>query len=170
MSPTTSMSNCASKETPTKNLVAAVAGAICLTSFCLPPAPATAQEATGPQGEVEAASSLLLELNALQSSERGCRFTFLAANALGGDLASAAFEVVLFDKAGMINRLIIIDFKDLPEGKTKVRQFDFPGVDCSDVGRVLINDATECAGEGVEANACIRRLKAETLTDVAFGS
>ena len=128
-------------------------------------APAAAQETEEPAAE----PSLLVELNALQPSERGCRFTFVVTNGLGGELASAAFELVLFNKAGMVSRITIVDFKDLPEGKTKVRQFDFANVDCADLGRVLVNDATECAGTGIEPKACIRYLKTETRTEAIFG-
>lgn len=142
-------------------LVAAVA--IAIAASAVPAAGQATQEEAG------AVPSLLLELNALQASDRGCRFAFLATNNLGAELSAAAFELALFDKAGMLSRLTIIDFKDLPHGKSKVRQFDFSGVDCAGVGRVLVNDATECAGEGVDPKACIRGLKTETRSDVAFG-
>ena len=122
-------------------------------------APAMAQESP----------SLLVELNALQPSERGCRFTFVVTNRLGGELKSAAFELVLFDKAGMVSRITVVDFKELPEGKTKVRQFDFSGIDCGNLGRILVNDATECSGTGVEPKACIRYLKTETRSETVFG-
>ena len=128
-------------------------------------APAANGTASGETGE----QALTLELNALQPSERGCRFTFMATNGLGGDLSSAAFELVLFDKAGMVSRITIVDFKDLPEGKTKVRQFDFSGIDCANLGRILVNDATECAGTGIEPKACIRYLKTETRSETVFG-
>lgn len=120
--------------------------------------------------DAPAGPALVIELNALQKSERGCRFTFVATNRLGAELTKAAFELVLFDTAGKVNRLTVVDFKDLPEGKTKVRQFDFPGLDCAGIGRVLINDATECAGSGIEPRACIGNLKAETRAEVAFGT
>jgi hypothetical protein len=127
---------------------------------------AAAQEA----GETSSAAILSVELNGLQPTETGCRFTFVVSNGLGGELASAAFELVLFDKAGMVSRMTIVDFKDLPQGKTKVRQFDFSGVDCANLGRVLVNDATDCTGTGIDARACIRDLKTETRADVAFGT
>ncbi len=139
-----------------------------LTAALLASAPvfgAAAQEAEGSSS----APVLSVELNALQSTDKGCRFTFVVANQLGGALESAAFELVLFDKAGMVSQLTIVDFKDLPDGKTKVRQFDFSGVDCASLGRVLVNDATECKGSGIDARACIENLKTETRTDTAFG-
>lgn len=140
-----------------------VALAAMAAASCLLPGLALAEEPG------DSAPSLLLELNALQPSERGCRFTFLATNRLGGELSAAAFELALFDKAGMISRLTIIDFKELPEGKSKVRQFDFSGIDCANVGRILVNDATECSGEGIDPRACIRGLKPQTRSDVVFG-
>jgi len=113
--------------------------------------------------------SLTVELNALQASERGCRFTFVVTNRLGAELSNAAFELVLFDKAGMVSRITVVDFKDLPEGKTKVRQFDFSGVDCTKLGRILVNDATQCAGDGIEPKACVRYLKTLNRSEAEFG-
>ena len=145
--------------------IARAAMAAGLAASCLLPAAASAQEAAATQAE------LRLELNAVQPSDRGCRFTFMATNGLGGELTSVAFELVLFDKAGMVSRMTVVDFKDLPQGKTKVRQFDFPSVDCTALGRVLINDATECAGQGIEPKACIRGLDAVSRADgIEFGT
>ena len=123
--------------------------------------PAWAQSAPAP--------ALSLELNAAQPSEKGCRLTFVVNNALGADLSKAAFEIALFNEAGVVDRLTVLDFKDLPAGKTKVTRFDLAGADCGKLSRVLINSATECAGTGVEPAACMRALKTSTRTTIAFG-
>ena len=115
------------------------------------------------------APALTLELNGAQPSEKGCRLTFVVNNNLGADLSKAAFEIALFNQAGVVDRLTVLDFKDLPVGKTKVTRFDLAGTDCAKVSRVLINSATECAGTGVEPNACMRKLKTDTRTGIAFG-
>ncbi|RVB75134.1 MULTISPECIES: hypothetical protein [unclassified Mesorhizobium] len=112
---------------------------------------------------------LTLELNGAQPSDKGCRLTFVVNNTLGADLSKAAFEIALFNEAGVVDRLTVLDFKDLPAGKTKVTRFDLAGADCAKVSRVLINSATECAGTGIEPDACMRRLKTETKTGIAFG-
>jgi hypothetical protein len=140
--------------------------AITALAFVAPLGSVSAQEAT----PLAASAKLAMELNALQPTANGCRFTFMVKNDLGGELSSAAFELVLFDKAGMVSRMTIVDFKDLPNGKTKVRQFDFSGVDCAQLGRVLINDATDCKGEGIDPRACIRALAPESRTAVTFGT
>ena len=113
--------------------------------------------------------ALMLELNAAQPSEKGCRLTFVVTNNLGGELSKAAFEVAMFNETGTVDRLTVLDFKDLPSGKTKVARFDLGGADCGKISRLLINTATECAGAGIEPPACLRDLRTETKTQIAFG-
>ena len=113
--------------------------------------------------------ALTLELNGAQPSDKGCRLTFVVNNNLGADLSKAAFEIALFNEAGVVDRLTVLDFKELPAGKTKVTRFDLAGTECSKVSRVLINSATECAGTGIQPDACMRGLKTETKTGIAFG-
>ncbi|EBY6940159.1 hypothetical protein D5874_24940, partial [Salmonella enterica subsp. enterica serovar Newport] len=57
------------------------------------------------------AQSLALELNAVQPSEKGCRFTFVVNNALGAEVNRAAFEIALFDSVGVVDRLTVLEFK-----------------------------------------------------------
>ncbi|OBQ80221.1 hypothetical protein [Mesorhizobium sp. WSM3873] len=130
-------------------------------AMSLGPVPACAQSAPAP--------ALNLELNAVQPSDKGCRLTFVVSNALGADLSKAAFEIALFNESGVVDRLTVLDFKDLPLGKTKVTRFYLAGAECGKLGRVLINSATECAGTGVEPTACMRDLKTSTKTAIAFG-
>ena len=115
------------------------------------------------------AAALTLELNAAQPSEKGCRLTFVVTNKLGGDLARAAYELALFDKNGVVDRLTVLDFRDMPEGKTKVSRFDLPGADCAGITRVLINHATQCEGTGIAPDACMKALRTETKTPIVFG-
>lgn len=118
------------------------------------------------QGE---AASISLELNAAQPSDKGCRFTFVVNNGLGKDLARAAYEIAIFNEAGVVDRLTVLEFKDLPAGKTKVTRFDLAGLDCAKTGRLLVNAATDCAGDGVDPAACMRSLKTQSRTGIKFG-
>jgi hypothetical protein len=129
-------------------------------------AAATAQAQTETAGQNNVLS---LELNAAEPSEKGCRLTFVVNNGLAADIKSASFELVLFDKAGVVDRITALGFKEMPEGKTKVSRFDLSGVDCDKLGRVLVNSVTECAGEGIEPEACSRQLKTSTRTGIEFG-
>jgi hypothetical protein len=131
-------------------------------SLALAILPAKAQEA----GENPA---LLLELNGAQPSDKGCRLTFVVTNNLGAELSKAAFEIALFNDAGVVDRLTVLDFNELPAGKTKVARFDLAGVDCTKISRVLINHATECTGAGIDPKACLAQLKPETKSTIVFG-
>jgi len=119
--------------------------------------------------EASAKPALSLELNAVQQSQKGCRLTFVVANRLGADLSKAAFEIALFDQAGVVDTLTVLDFKELPSQKTKVTRFDLPGLDCARISRVLVNRATECAGEGIAPLACMRQLAPSTKSEIVFG-
>jgi hypothetical protein len=144
-------------------VVAARASLVLTSAVVLAAAQASAQE-TAP------APALRLELNAAQPSDKGCRLTFVVSNRLSGDLERVAFELALFDKAGSVDRLAVLAFKDMPAGKTKVSRFDIAGLDCATLGRVLVNEATECVGAGVEPADCMRKLATATRAGVEFGT
>jgi hypothetical protein len=138
-------------------------------TFVLSAAVATSLAWGAAAQEAKPASALTLELNGAQPSEKGCRLTFVVTNNLGAGLSKAAFEIALFNEAGVVDRLTVLDFKDLPEGKTKVTRFDLSGIDCAKLHRVLVNSATECVGAGVEPTACLAQLKTQTKTSITFG-
>jgi hypothetical protein len=138
-------------------------------TFVLSAAVAMAGVGNASAQETNAAPPLTLELNGAQPSEKGCRLTFVVTNDLGGGLSKAAFEIALFNDGGVVDRLTVLDFKDLPAGKTKVTRFDLPGLDCARIGRVLVNSATECVGDGISPAACLGQLKTQTKTTISFG-
>jgi hypothetical protein len=136
--------------------------ALLMAALCA--APVLAQEATP-------AAGLALELNALTSSETGCRVTFLATNRLGTELNRSAFEIALFGAGGGIERLVSLDFKAMPEGKTRVLQFDIGELGCDKVSRVLINDVVACEGTGLDPKVCLGGLSTVSrLEGVEFGT
>lgn len=124
-------------------------------------APVAAESAAATQG-------LSIELNGLAASARGCKLTFVAGNRLSASLAKLSFEFVLFDRQGRVERMATLDFRDLPAGKTKVRQFDLPGTPCDALGSLLINDAPVCAGEGVDEAACMKGLETGSKAAIAL--
>lgn len=105
--------------------------------------------------EAAAAKGLGVELNALASSQKGCLFTFVAQNGFAQDISKVSFEFVIFNDKGTVERLALLDFRELPAGKSKVRQFDVPGIKCETVKNLLINDAPVCEGEGLEKGRCM---------------
>ncbi len=132
-----------------------------LLGVCCVALPAVAQEAAPRPRPRRSPSSSTIS----RPRRRGCKLTFVAENGLSQSLDKASFEVVLFDRKGLVERIAVLDFRDLPSGKTKVRQFDLAGTRCEDLGSLLINDSPSCTGEGIAADACMRGLKAGSKAD-----
>jgi hypothetical protein len=82
----------------------------------------------------------------------------MAENTLGFDLSALVFEVVVLNQQGQVDRLTLLDFQDLPQGRKRVRQFDLPDLDCATLATVLINAASTCTGEGLDPAACMKSL------------
>ncbi|AZV80759.1 hypothetical protein EBB79_22665 (plasmid) [Parasedimentitalea marina] len=105
-----------------------------------------------------------IELSATEAVGKACRLSFVVQNSHDQDIASSVYETVLFDVAGQVAKLTLLDFQDLPAGRMRVRQFQFEGLACSDIGRVLINGADTCEGEGLPQGACDKGLILRSLT------
>jgi len=112
------------------------------------------------------ASGIHLELNTVQDTGSACRLTFVAQNQIGQDIEQAVFETVIFDSGGGVLLLSLFDFRDLPSGTPRVRQFDVPGRGCDALGRVLINGANTCTAGGGEIDACSSALSVSSRIDL----
>ena len=106
------------------------------------------------QSDTQSSSKIYLELNTLSDTEAACRLTFVAKNETNSPIDQAVFETVVFDSSGSVFTLSLFDFRDLPQGSTRVRQFDVSGIACSSIGRVLINGANTCTAEGADSTLC----------------
>lgn len=110
--------------------------------------------------EVEA--PLAIELNAIEPQEGACRLIFVAQNGTGADVDALVLEAVLFDAEGRVAALTLLDFRDLPAGRTRVRPFDMAGLECWAIARLLINDIATCEG----AADCAAALSPSTRIDI----
>lgn len=124
----------------------------------------SASQAAGP----DAGPAVNLQLNRSVASETGCTLTFVAANRTAEALSKAAFEFVLFDKDGLVDRITVFDFGALPAEKTVVRQFALGGVNCDTLGSVLVNGAAGCNGESREEALCSAALETESRAEIPF--
>ena len=101
---------------------------------------------------------LSVELNGVETVDSACRLTFLVENGMGNDLTQMALETVILTPDGIVERLTLFDFRDLPAGRPRVRQFDLAGLTCDGIGKVLINATTACTGEGADPATCTAAL------------
>jgi hypothetical protein len=116
--------------------------------------------------EAVSATSLDVELNALAPSQKGCMMTFVALNNLPAAINKISFELAFFNDRNAVDRITVHDFRDLPQGKKRVRQFDMPNVKCESVTRILINDTPVC--DGPVAGECKKGLVTRSQISVPF--
>jgi hypothetical protein len=122
--------------------------------------PASAQQ------PAPAAGKLNVELNALTPSAKGCMMTFVAENDMASPINKISFELAFFNDKSTVDKLTVLDFRDLPVGKKRVRQFDMPNVKCEAVTRVIINDTPIC--DGPAAGECKTALTTRSQIAVPF--
>jgi hypothetical protein len=113
---------------------------------------AAAQTADGP---------ITIELNAAADIEGTCRLTYVVTNGTTTDLTQAAWEVAIHDAGGTVTQLWVLDFGSLPQGRTRVVQFDLADQPCQGLSRISVNDAVDC--QSAEGALEICREK-QTLT------
>lgn len=138
-----------------KQMLRLIAPPLLAAAFALP---AAAQD--GP---------LVLELNATEPAPGGCRMTFVATNQTADALLGLGYQMGVFDGAGVVRRLPVLDFGALPVGKTRIVQFDLPGQDCTDISRIVVNTATRCDVGAGDSTLCTDRLETRALTPIGFG-
>jgi hypothetical protein len=134
-----------------------------VVAMMLAAAPALAQDAATP--------ALALELNgAADTPEGACRLTYVANNGLAAPLEQTSFQMAVFDTAGAVTRLIVLDFGALTVGKTKVVQFDIPGQTCAQISRIVVNEVAQCTTTGGAAvDGCLSALATASRSSIQFG-
>ena len=117
------------------------------------------------------ATDFFLELNSAADTEAGdCRLTYVATNRTAIGLDQAAYEVAVFDGNGIVSRILVLAFGTLPEGKTRVVQFDITGQTCGNTSRIVVNDVAECAPtNGEPADVCLSALTTSSRAPIQFG-
>lgn len=135
---------------------------------------AFAQQAATPSPNVVGdnaanAGGIELELNNAADADGACRISYLASNKSQQAFDRIAYDFVVFDAESRVSRLLVLDFGQLPVGKTKVVQFDLSDQGCGQISRLLINDVSECSIAGGDSTLCLQGLKTSTRTDIEFG-
>ncbi|MEO0862484.1 MAG: hypothetical protein AAFY65_17910 [Pseudomonadota bacterium] len=130
-----------------------------------------AQDGTAAAPETEATRTFSLELNNAATVEGGiCQLTYVATNNSGEDLSQAAYQVGFFDSAGIVRRILVLDFGALTPGKTRIVLFNLPDQPCEDLSRIVVNDVAQCAlADGEVSDLCSVGLETTSRTDIAFG-
>ena len=136
--------------------------AACFVLSALLVVSALAQDAT------EKAAPLKLQLNKLEAAGEACRVTLVIDNSKGAGLKSYKTDLFAFDTEGVAQKRVAVELGPLPPRKTTVKIFDFPGIACNKVGRVLLNDVLACDGGDAAREACLERTETENKAGVPF--
>ena len=110
--------------------------------------------------------SVTLELNKLETTEKGCRAYVVLNNPTDASYQSFKLDLVLFQIDGVIGRRVALDLAPVKAQKKTVKLFDLEGMACDKIGSFLINDVMDCKTDAGAAENCLQRLTTSTLSTV----
>ena len=106
-----------------------------------------------------------VELNKLEPMDGGgCRVFFVFRNRTGTAFERFEMALALFDRAGVVDRLLTVDAAPLPPARTTLKLFEVPGLDCGTVSEVLLHDLPACAQPNRDAADCFGLLDLSSRT------
>lgn len=127
---------------------------------------ALAQDAAAPGAPAAAGAPIRLQLNRLEPSNEACRATVVVDNLKGGAIKSYKVDLFAFDTEGVAQKRVAVELGPLPARKTTVKLFEFAGLACPKIGRVLLNDVLACEGGEGGREGCLERTETETKAGV----
>ncbi len=118
----------------------------------------------------DVSGKIRLELNQAQpTQDGGCRLSIIATNGLERPMNQLGLEMVAFNKDGLVDQFLRLDFSRISAGKTKVLQFDLAGKSCESLSRLHINDVLNCVPPSITDVYCPDLLDLANRTAIEFG-
>lgn len=115
-----------------------------------------------------AANSVRVELNKLEPQDGACRAYLVFENQTEQSFSGLTLDLVMFDNEGVIAKRLAVNAAPLPASKTSVKLFDIEGLACTDIGKILINDALDCQDANGEVSDCVALIEPSSRGDVSF--
>jgi len=109
-----------------------------------------------------------LELNKLEPANNACRSYVLLQNQTGAAFTSLKLDLVMFDAEGIVAKRLALETAPLPADKTSLKVFDISGMSCEQVGRILLNDVLECAGDAGAREGCLGLIDVSAKGDLSL--
>ena len=107
-----------------------------------------------------------LELNKLETTDKGCRAYIVANNPTDEVYQSLKLDLILFQTDAVIGKRFALDLAPLRARKKVVKIFEIDAMACDKIGSFLINDVMECKTDAGAVDNCLQRLTTSTLTNV----
>lgn len=150
-----------SKIVPAVTRVAATLATLALLSSA-----SSAQDSTAAPAAAAPAGELALQLNKLETYEKGCRAYMVVNNTTATSYQAYKLDLVLFQEDGVIGRRFALDLAPLKPQKRTVKLFELDGVGCDKIGSFLINEVMECKAESGPEADCLQKMTTSSLTNV----
>lgn len=115
-------------------------------------------EAPAKQSASNEPADLSVELNKLESVDKGCRAYVVVKNSGDTNYQTFKLDLVLFQTDGIIGRRFALDLAPLKPEKRVVKLFDLDGTTCDRIGTLLINDVLECKSDAGSSDNCLARM------------
>ena len=121
------------------------------------------------QDRPSVANPLRIELNKIEAAGDNCRTYFLISNQKSENWRSLKLDLFALDTDGVAAKRLAVEVGPVPGRKTLIKLFDFPGLNCSRLGRVLLNDVLTCEGAASSREECLSAVETASKIDaVAF--
>jgi hypothetical protein len=130
---------------------------------CFGPA-AIAGEAT--PAAAAAAPAVTVELNKLESVDKGCRVYTVVDNPGSVGFQTLKLDLILFHTDGVIGRRLMLDLAPLKSAKKTVKMFDLDGTACDKIGSFLVHDVMECKADTGPVEKCLDAITLKSLSNV----
>ena len=144
--------------------LAIVAAATALIAAQTSLAEDAAQKTDQPAGD----NAVMLELNKLEASEKGCRAYVVVSNPTSTTYDAYKLDLVMFQSDGVIGRRFALDLAPLRPSKRTVKLFELDNTSCDNIGSFLVNDVLECRTSSGPVTDCLAGLKVSSLTKVGI--
>jgi hypothetical protein len=129
-------------------------------------AAALAQETPPKDAQAKSDGGIVVELNKLESTDKGCRVYVVVSNPTDTSYDAYKLDVVMFQPDGVIGRRFSVDLAPLRPSKRTVKPFELDGTQCDGIGSFLINDVMECRTSAGPIDDCLANMKVNSLTKV----
>lgn len=111
---------------------------------------------------------LRIELNRLEKRAAGCRVHLVLENTSPRAYTSYRLDLVVFGADGVIARRLALETAPLRASKTMVKEFELIDLTCKQVGRILLNDVSQCEFVGGQSDDCIAATRVSSRGAVPF--
>jgi hypothetical protein len=114
---------------------------------------------TAPDGK------LSVELNKFEEiAGGGCRAFFLFRNDTGKSFEGFEMSLAIFNRDGVIDRLLSVDAAPLPVARTTLKLFEIPQIACAGISEVLLHDVPVCKPQNEENTDCYPLIDLKSKT------